>query len=256
MKKIIFLILISYILQLSAGLADYEQEFGFPLDKPRYSKYYYLRELLSIAHDPQIMTYKADESLNLRQNLIDELTVTTELDKIELSDSTLVLDVGALNDLDLFSSLNLNNKLSEYEKINISASDYQLTSTEPADYNLYTRMEIPELLPQKTSTVELLPVTDQSRQALQEIIPIINQLSYQIDNIFLRENNILPQSGSLDFIITIGPQGVENVDYRFAANSRFSQGFLNKALDAIKRWQIKSPARTQYTLTRQYLSRP
>jgi hypothetical protein len=253
-KNMIFLLLIS-ALQLAAGLADYEKEFGFPLDKSHHGKNYYLRELLTIAHDPQIMSYKSDADFDLHQGLIDQ-TEPTELDKIELSDSTLFLNVNALSDLDLFSVLALNHKLDEYEKININADEYQFTETEPADYNLYTRMEVPELLPQSASTIDFLPFTPQSKEALLQIIPEINYLSYQIDNVFLKENNILPQSGSIDFIITIGASGVEKVEYNCPQNSRFSNGFITKAIDVIKGWQITSTVRIQYTLSRQYLSRP
>lgn len=255
MNKIIFFLLLISALQLTAGLADYEKELGFPMDKSRHGKNYYLREILTIDHDPQIMTYKPDDNIDLHQELITQ-TEPTELDKIALSDSTLILNVGAINDLDLFSVLVFNHELDEYEKININADEYQFTYTEPADYNLYTRMEVPELLPQAVSTIDFLPFTPQSKEALLQVIPRINYLSYQIDNVFLRENNILPQNGSLDFIITIGSSGVETVEYNISQNSRFSQGFLTKATDVIKAWQISSPVRIQYVLSRQYLSHP
>jgi len=256
MKKLIISLLLIYVCQLAAGLSDYENEFGFPMDKPRHGKYYFMRELLSIDHDPQIMTYMPDENIDLRQNLINNQTTITDLDQIELSDSTLILDVDAVNDLDMFTSLKMHHQLDEYANINIINSNYQLRDTEPADYNLYTRMDIPLMFAKDTHPITFFPITEESKQALRMVIPKINDFSYQIDNIYLKENRIYPQNGSIEFTLIIGVTGIENVDYTLSQNSRFSQSFIRKASDAIMRWQITSPVKIQYSFSRHYLNRP
>jgi len=135
-------------------------------------------------------------------------------------------------------------------------SIFNFVKAKPADYNLYTKMEIPELSPKETSSVNFVPVTDQSRTETSIIVPKIQDLSYQIDNIYNQENLILPQNGSIDFILTITPDGITQVDYRITEGKGFSKSFISKCKDAIKRWQISSPVKLQYTLSRNFLMRP
>ncbi|MCF7912561.1 MAG: hypothetical protein K9M99_08540 [Candidatus Cloacimonetes bacterium] len=255
MKYVIFSILLIYLAVLSASLADYQSEFGFPMDKPRHGKYYFQRELFSIEQDPQIINYqpslvKADFQPEAASSM------QTELDNFSLSDTTLVINTDALNDLDLFSSLKMDFSLGEDKTLLEPEEDYQFKFAEPADYNLYIKMEIPALNAQAENQIDFIPVTSRSRQELQLIIPQILSFSYQLDNIYNNENMILPQYGSIDFIITIDTQGITEVDYQVTAGQGFSNSFISKCRDAIRRWQISSPVKVQYVLSRNYLLRP
>lgn len=239
---------------LEATLSDYEAEFGIPMDKPRHGKYYFQRELLSIQQDPEIMNYHSDEDDFSRSNLVHS-GLDTELDKISLSDSTLVINTQALNDLDLFSSLKLDTSLPQSMFSQENQPDFKFVIAEPADYNLYIKMEIPDLQAKALALQEFFPVTSQSKRELRKIIPQILKLAYQIDNIYDQENMIIPQGGSIDFNITITPEGITKVDYQVTGGIGFAQSFIAKSTDTILRWEISSPVVLQYTLSRHYLSR-
>ncbi len=255
MKNILLILFIINIALLDAALNDYQDEFGFPLDKPRHGRYFFQRELLSIDQDPQIMTYLPAADDLLRTDLVDN-SLETELDRFSLSDTTLVIDTDALNDLDLFSNLKLDSGLGEYNRVDESDTDYSFKSAEPADYNLYIKMQIPDLTRKNLNEINFIPVTSQTKQELKHIIPLIMNLSYQIDNIYTQENMIIPQNGSIDFIITISPEGITAVDCKTTAGSVFSRGFITKCQDTIRRWQITSSVKVQYILSRNYLLRP
>jgi hypothetical protein len=253
MKYIVISILLIYIALLSASLADYQSEFGFPMDKPRHGKYYFQRELFSIDQDPQIISYQPASSITEQPEAAPALQ--TELDNFSLSDTTLVIDTEALNDLDLFSTLIMDSDLGE-EMTSDQEEDSTFKVAEPADYNLYIKMEIPSLNPKTENQINFIPVTSRSQRELQTIIPQILSFSYQLDNIYNSENMIFPQYGSIDFIITIDTEGIMDVDYQITAGQGFSNGFISKSLDAIRRWQISSPVKVQYVLSRNYLLRP
>jgi hypothetical protein len=254
MKYLISLLIFTTLAHLGAAVSDYETEFGFPLDKPRYSQYHYLRQLLSIEQDPQIITFKPEPPSQPDINLI-ESGIDTVLDNYPLSDSTMVVDTDALNDLDLFTSLILNSSLNSLQTKTDIENDFSFKVAEPADYNLYIKMDIPPLNPKNETEIEFVPVTEHSRIQLALITPHLQNLSYQIDHIFENENMIIPQSGKIDFVITIEPQGVTAVEPRFFQDSRFSNSFISKCRDTISRWQISSPVKVQYLLSRNYLAR-
>jgi len=255
MKKIICILILISGSFLFASLDDYQEEFGFPLDKPRHGKYYFLKELLSIEQDPQIMIYKPALNDQMRISLI-ENAPETELDQVSLSDTTLVVNTDALNDLDMFESLKLESDLIEKSEFSISDSVFSFTKAEPADYNLYTKMEVPELITKETGSISFIPVTNQSKAELKTIAAKIQDLSYQIDNIYRQENLILPQSGSINFILLITEEGIIQVDYRITGGNGFSKSFISKCQDTIKRWQITSQTKLQYILSRNYLKLP
>jgi len=254
MKYILVSVLIIYIALLSASLADYQSEFGFPMDKPRHGKHYFQRELFSIDQDPQIISYQP--AFIITEQPETALALPTELDNFSLSDTTLVIDTEALNDLDLFSTLIMDSGLGEDVMPAEQDEDSTFKFAEPADYNLYIKMEIPSLIAKTENQINFIPVTSRSRQELQTLIPQILSFSYQLDNIYNNENMIFPQFGSIDFIITIDAEGIMEVDYQITAGQGFSNGFISKCLDAIKRWQISSPVKVQYVLSRNYLLRP
>jgi hypothetical protein len=253
MKKALLFLFLFSTFALFASLTDYEDEFGFRMEKPRHGRYYFQKELLSIDQDPQILNYKPlpDEQIKLE---IVQSAPETELDRFSLSDTTLVINTEALTDLDLFSSLQLDTSLGDTQAADY-AEDFVFSYAQPADYNLYIKMEIPQLNAKPEKQIEFIPVTAAGKQALRQIIPQIQALSYQIDFIYEQENKIIPQNGSLDFIITITPDGVSNVQHRLVNGKGFSRGFISKASEAVMRWRITSPVKVQYVLTRNYLAR-
>lgn len=255
MKKLIILVLLLEVSAMFAALADYEEEFGFPMDKPRRGRYFFQRELLTIQQDPQIMTYNPARQDESRQEAVIN-NLETELDRIELSDSTLVLNTNALNDLDQFSALEMDSS------IEVSGSlakdletDFSFVKADPADYNLYSRMEVPLLDLREESKITFVPVTKKTAEEKARLAPTVYRLAYEIDDIYERENMILPQSGSIDFIITIEETGVTDVDYRITGGRGFSQGFIRKCQQAVRGWELYSPLKLQLTLSRNYLSR-
>lgn len=255
MKKILIILFILVITLLNAGIKDYESEFGFPMDKPRHGRYYFLKELLSIDRDPQIMTFIPGDIAPVDQELIEQ-NEPTELDKTELSDSSLVLDVNALSDLDMFNSLKLKDNFAEYENINFNASDYEFTFAEPADYNLYSRMQIPQQQMRQEKDVQIIPLTDQSENERRMISTTINGLAVQIDDIFLNTNKVLPQYGSIEFTLIISAEGILEADYNIAPDSRFSDMFLRETLELINSWQISSNTKLKFSFSKNYLNRP
>jgi len=254
MRKIFFAFFILYFALLTASLSDYQSEFGFPMDKPRHGKYYFQRELFSIEQDPQIMTYQpvAKEEMALA---LPAPETSTELDNFLLSDTTLVLNTAALNDLDLFSNLKMDTSIGDDRMITPLEDNNQFKPAQPADYNLYIQMQIPDLITKQQNQIDFIPVTSRSQQELQSIDTQIQSLFYQIDNVYNNENMVIPQYGSIDFNITIDSQGIIEVNYNITTGN-FSQGFITKSIDAIKRWQITSPVKIQYSLSRNYLQRP
>ena len=254
MRKIFFAFFILYFALLTASLSDYQSEFGFPMDKPRHGKYYFQRELFSIEQDPQIMTYQpvAKEEMALA---LPAPETSTELDNFLLSDTTLVLNTAALNDLDLFSNLKMDTSIGDDRMITPLEDNNQFKPAQPADYNLYIQMQIPDLITKQQNQIDFIPVTSRSQQELQSIDTQIQSLFYQIDNVYNNENMVIPQYGSIDFNITIDSQGFIEVNYNITTGN-FSQGFITKSIDAIKRWQITSPVKIQYSLSRNYLQRP
>jgi len=254
MRKIFFAFFILYFALLTASLSDYQSEFGFPMDKPRHGKYYFQRELLSIEQDPQIMTYQpvAKEEMALA---LPAPETSTELDNFLLSDTTLVLNTAALNDLDLFSNLKMDTSIGDDRMITPLEDNNQFKPAQPADYNLYIQMQIPDLITKQQNQIDFIPVTNRSQQELQSIDTQIQSLFYQIDNVYNNENMVIPQYGSIDFNITIDSQGIIEVNYNITTGN-FSQGFITKSIDTIKRWQITSPVKIQYSLSRNYLQRP
>jgi len=254
MRKIFFAFFILYFALLTASLSDYQSEFGFPMDKPRHGKYYFQRELFSIEQDPQIMTYQpvAKEEMALA---LPAPETSTELDNFLLSDTTLVLNTAALNDLDLFSNLKMDTSIGDDRMITPLEDNNQFKPAQPADYNLYIQMQIPDLITKQQNQIDFIPVTSRSQQELQSIDTQIQSLFYQIDNVYNNENMVIPQYGSIDFNITIDSQGIIEVNYNITTGN-FSQGFITKSIDTIKRWQITSPVKIQYSLSRNYLQRP
>jgi len=255
MRKVFFAFFIIYFALLTASLSDYESEFGFPMDKPRHGRYYFQRELLSIEQDPQIMTYQpvAKEQMAAALPVPEN---ATELDNFSLSDTTLVLNTAALNDLDLFSNLKMDTSIGDDRMITPLEDNNQFKPAQPADYNLYIQMQIPELTPKSLNQIDFVPVTSSSQQELRSINTKIQNLAYQIDNIYNNENMVIPQYGSIEFVITIDASGIIDVGYNTTTGKGFSQGFINKSIDAVKRWQITAPFKIQYTLSRNYLQRP
>ncbi|MDP8220402.1 MAG: hypothetical protein P9X26_03585 [Candidatus Stygibacter frigidus] len=254
MRKIFFAFFILYFALLTASLSDYQSEFGFPMDKPRHGRYHFQRELLSIEQDPQIMTYQPVTKEQMALGVPAPET-STELDNFSLSDTTLVLNTAALNDLDLFSNLKMDTSIGDDRMITSLEDNMQYKPAQPADYNLYIQMPIPDLIPKQQNQIEFIPVTSRSQQELQSIDTQIQSLFYQIDNIYNNENMVIPQYGSIDFNITIDSQGIIEVNYKITAGN-FSRGFITTSIDTIKRWQITSPVKIQYSLSRNYLQRP
>lgn len=255
MKKIILFLFVIFTCLLSAGLNDYEEEFGFPLDKPRHGRYYFLRELLSIDRDPQIMNFTPDENALKNKDIVNQAE-STELDKVELSDSTLVLNVAALSDLDLFGTLDLNDSFSEYENINFSASEYSFTLAEPADYNLYSRMQIPPQNKQPEAEIELLDKSAVTDSLFLRVKNKIDNAMHQIDDIFLKTNKIIPQYGSIEYTIIINNEGIHSVQVKTQINSKFSNLFLTESRYTIENWQIYSHIPVEYTFTKNYIYKP
>ena len=180
---------------------------------------------------------------------------STELDNFLLSDTTLVLNTAALNDLDLFSNLKMDTSIGDDRMITPLEDNNQFKPAQPADYNLYIQMQIPDLITKQQNQIDFIPVTSRSQQELQSIDTQIQSLFYQIDNVYNNENMVIPQYGSIDFNITIDSQGIIEVNYNITTGN-FSQGFITKSIDTIKRWQITSPVKIQYSLSRNYLQRP
>jgi len=106
----------------------------------------------------------------------------------------------------------------------------------------------------KEGSIKIEDQTPEAKTELAAINQVVNAYKPQITKLFTVESLMMDMYGTIEFSIIIGNDGkVEAVDSSVASGSYFTDSFLSKAHDIIKKWKFKVKSAVGYSFRMKFL---
>ena len=106
----------------------------------------------------------------------------------------------------------------------------------------------------KEGSIKIEDQTPEAKTELAAINQVVNAYKPQITKLFTVESLMMDMYGTIEFSIIIGNDGsVEAVDSSVTSGSYFTDSFLGKARDIIKKWKFKVKSAVGYSFRMKFL---